>query len=66
MPEVELHPFADDEMKCAAAYYEEQRQDLGIEFLDEVQMGFAKIRQFPKLWSVYEDDYRRYLLKRFP
>ena len=39
---------------------------LGDAFLDEIESGLAQIKKFPMAWSVYEADYRRYLLKRFP
>jgi hypothetical protein len=39
---------------------------LGDEFLDEVEEGLNRIRQFPLMWPVYDDVYRRCLLKRFP
>ena len=65
MYEVEFHEEADAEMRAAAAYYEQQVSGLGIEFLDEVDEGLRKIREFPSLWPVYEGKYRRHLLKRF-
>jgi toxin ParE1/3/4 len=63
MPEIAFHTNADEEMRTAAAYYE---GGLGDQFLDEVEEGLQRIQQFPRLWPIYEDDYRRYLLKRFP
>jgi mRNA-degrading endonuclease RelE of RelBE toxin-antitoxin system len=66
MYEIEFHYDADEEMKAAAVYYEERVTGLGSDFLDEIEHGVNRIRQFPLLSSVYEDEYRRYLLKRFP
>ena len=66
MYEIELHDDADAEMREAAAYYEDEADGLGYEFLDEVELGLTRIRDIPLLWSPYEGRYRRYLLKRFP
>ena len=63
---IEFHHDADEEMKAAAVYYEERVIGLGSDFLDEVEHGLNRIRQFPLLWPIYEGEYRRYLLKRFP
>lgn len=66
MYEIEIHLDADKEMKAAAAYYEEHVEGLGDEFLDEIEQGLERIEQFPLLWPVYEGEFRRYLVKRFP
>lgn len=66
MPEIAFHTNADEEMRTAAAYYEARERGLGDQFLDDVEEGLQRIQQFPRLWPIYEDDYRRYLLKRFP
>jgi mRNA-degrading endonuclease RelE of RelBE toxin-antitoxin system len=66
MYEIVFHTDAAEEMQAAAAYYEERVSGLGDEFLDEIEQGLHRIRQFPLLWSIYEGEYRRYLLKRFP
>ena len=66
MYQVEFHDDADQEMKAASRYYEERVRGLGDEFLDEIEEGLTRIQQFPIAWSIYEGEYRRYLLKRFP
>ena len=66
MDEIVFHIAAGEEMQAAAAYYEERARGLGDEFLDEVEHGLRRIQQFPLLWPVYEGEYRRYLLRRFP
>ena len=66
MYEIEFHAEASKEMQTAAAYYEEQAKEPGDEFLDEIEQGLRWIRQFPRLWPIYEGEYRRCLLKRFP
>ena len=66
MFEVEFHDNADAEMREAATYYEQRVSGLGDDFLDEIEEGLNRIREFPLLWSSYEGEYRRYFLKRFP
>ncbi|KFI36846.1 hypothetical protein HX99_00465 [Peptococcaceae bacterium SCADC1_2_3] len=66
MYEIEFHLDADEEMKAAAFYYEERVAGLGSDFLDEIERGVNRIRQFPFLSLIYKCEYRRYLLKRFP
>ena len=66
MRDVVLHVEAAEEMQSVAAYYESRAPGLGEEFLDEVEHGLHRIEQFPQLWPVYDDDYRRYLPRRFP
>jgi toxin ParE1/3/4 len=66
MPAIAFHTDAAEEMRAAAAYYEGRERGLGDQFLDEVEEGLPRIQRFPQLWPIYEGDYQRYLLKRFP
>jgi hypothetical protein len=66
MSEIAFHTHAAEEMRAAAAYYEGRERGHGDQFLDEIEEGLQRIRQFPRLWPIYEGEYRRHLLKRFP
>lgn len=66
MRDVVFHVDATEELRAAAAYYEDQVGGLGEEFLDEVEHGLHRIEQFPQRWSIYDGEYRRCLLRRFP
>ncbi len=46
--------------------YEEQQGGLGETFLGEIEQGLGRIQQFSSLWPIFESEYRRYLLRRFP
>ena len=45
MHEIEFHKEADQEMKAAAAYYEERVTGLGGDFLDEIEQGLSRIQR---------------------
>ena len=66
MPAIVFHTEAAEEMQAAAAYYAARTLGLGDTFLNEIEQGLRRIQAFPRLWPVYEDEYRRYLLQRFP
>lgn len=66
MKRIEFHIEAEEELKFAARYYEQKVLGLGSDFLDQIEAGLLKIRGSPFLWPIYEGEYRRYLLKRFP
>jgi hypothetical protein len=59
MPEIAFHTNAAEEMRAAAAYYQARERGLGDHFLDEVEEGLQRIRQFPRLWPICEGEYRR-------
>ena len=66
MPAIDFHTDAAEEMQAAATAYAARARGLGDAFLDEIEQGLRRIQQFPRLWSIYEGEYRRYLLQRFP
>ena len=66
MPGITFHGDAATEMQAAAGYYEEQQGGLGATFLAEIEQGLGRIQQFSSLWPIFEAEYRRYLLRRFP
>ena len=64
--EVQLRPEAEQDLSDAAAWYEEQRQGLGHEFLDEILAILLIIAETPSLYpSVYRNT-RRAIIHRFP
>ncbi len=66
MLQVEIHPEAYNELEQSRSWYENQAKDLGIKFLNEVELAINTIRQFPDIWSSYCEKTRRFLLHRFP
>lgn len=63
---VVLDPSANEEMREAAAFYEDCRDGLGLEFLDAVELAFSEISDRPMMWRVLKGRFRRYLIHRFP
>ena len=66
MYEIVVHEAAEEELNAAAVFYESRESDLGNEFLEELSQGFSRIGEHPLSYSVHFDDYRRYLMNRFP
>ncbi len=66
MRNVVFHPFAEQELVDAAAYYEEQNQGLGLEYLSEVERAVNLLTRYPEAGSVFRGFVRRLILPRFP
>jgi len=66
MYEIVVHESADDELTAAAVFYELRETDLGTEFLEELSQGFQRIRENPRFYGIHFDEYRSYLMDRFP
>lgn len=64
--EVRLRPEAERDLSEAARWYEDQRLDLGRQFLDEVRAAFSSIAESPLRYPVVHRKTRRVLIHRFP
>ena len=64
--EIRLRPEAEQDLAEAAAWYEEQRQGLGQEFLDEVLTMFASVAETPWMYPNVHRNTRRAVIHRFP
>ena len=64
--EVRLRPEAEEDLADAAAWYEEQRQGLGHEFLDEVLTMLTSIAETPLMYPNVHRNTRRVVIHRFP
>ena len=64
--EVRLRSKAEQDLADAAAWYEEQRQGLGHEFLDEVLTMLASIAETPLMYPHVHRNTRRAVIHRFP
>ena len=55
MTSVDFHPEAEAELLAAARYYEEQAQNLGLDFLDAVEATCDRILEFPDIGREFGD-----------
>jgi plasmid stabilization system protein ParE len=62
----EFHPDALEEYEEAAAWYEERRYRLGLEFTVAVEGGVAAILTNPDRYQPVRGGVRIFRLKRFP
>jgi toxin ParE1/3/4 len=62
-----IHAGAQAEVQTAIAYYDSQREELGLEFQIELERVFEKIQAMPQsALAVDQRGTRKRLLKRFP
>ena len=66
MTSVNFHPEAEAELLAAARYYEEQAENLGLDFLDAVEATCDRVLQFPDIGREFGGRLRRVLVPRFP
>ena len=61
-----LKPLAEEQIDQAYCWYEDQRVNLGDEFLGELQDYFDTIQKSPSIFSKPDNNYHQAFLKRFP
>jgi plasmid stabilization system protein ParE len=68
MYSVDVHPDVYRELEYSREWYEERADNLGTEFLDEVDQAIETVRKAPAVWAVQDKErgIRRYLVHRFP
>ena len=66
MPEFSFHPEAAKEYASAYSWYAERSERIAIEFEREIERGLRLITKYPDSWPKYDDDHRRFLIRRFP
>ncbi len=59
-------PPADLDVEAAFDWYENERDGLGLEFLDELRAAYNRIAGGPLKYQELRSGIRRALLKRFP
>lgn len=67
---VVIHSQATRDVIAAAAWYEQQSEGLGRDFVAAVDESLANVMRRPATWPLWPKvkgaEIRRYLLKRFP
>ncbi len=66
MMRYEFHPEAFQEFRESAAYYEDQRENLGKAFTTVIESVLGEISTSPNSWPFLEEDVRRCTAHRFP
>ena len=57
---------ARSEFLAAAARYESQRPNLGVEFIAEIEQGIVAAAEQPDLYAIVYRNVRRVTVRRFP
>ena len=57
---------AQQELRDAIRYYDDQVSGLGKEFLSEVRAALTRIKSMPFAWPSIDDNVRRCQTRRFP
>ena len=63
---VKFRPEAEKDLENTAKWYEQQRENLGFEFLDEITKKCVIINQDPLLYEEVCKNLRRVVVERFP
>jgi toxin ParE1/3/4 len=63
---IELRPLATIEVIEAYDWYELQREGLGLEFLNELDVFYASLQRNANTYSYYEKPVREGKMNRFP
>lgn len=63
---IKFRPEAEKDLEKSAKWYEEQRENLGFDFLDEVDKKCHIIQQDPLIYEEAYKNLRRVVVNRFP
>lgn len=61
-----LEQSAKNDIKESARFYEEHKEGLGGEFIDEVNLKILELSEKPDKYSLYYKNVRKAPLKKFP
>ncbi len=63
---IQLQTEALQDIKEAFDWYEEQRNGLGYELLEEIDKCYSKLSEHPQHYTYLNNVFRRIRVKRFP
>lgn len=61
-----VRPEAEEDLKEAFSWYEDNRTGLGYDFLLQVDAGIHFIKRNPEIHSIEYKGTRKHIIKRFP
>jgi len=64
-PKVSFHELAEIELNDAAAFFEIEREGLGLRFLSAVEVATSQIQEHPEASPIIIKDIRRKVLRTF-
>jgi plasmid stabilization system protein ParE len=64
--QVEIHPADLAEAEAAVASYAERSSRAPVAFIEEIDKALQSFLNTPKRWPIFESDFRRIPLFRFP
>lgn len=66
MLKLSFHPDVSKEIKASYDWYQEKTENLGDDFINELESAYQAIIELPKTWPNFQLGFRRFLLSRFP
>jgi toxin ParE1/3/4 len=67
MKPIGFHSKAEEELDEAVAYYQRQREGLGLDLQAEIEKATHRIQQNPRTHGLYKNtDFRKCVIQRFP
>jgi toxin ParE1/3/4 len=68
MYNLDVHPDVYAELEHSRVWYEERADNLGLEFIQEIDLAVETVRSAPEMWPFIDEQQgiRRYLVHRFP
>jgi len=64
-PRLIINPLAEEDLREAKAWHDDQRQGLGTEFIDEITLVFDRIIRSPMVHAIHFRGLRIALARRF-
>ena len=61
-----FHPDVYFEIKNSYDWYQTQADGLGKDFVNELESAYQGIIDFPHTWPLFQNNFRRFLLSKFP
>ena len=54
MLKLRFHPEVSTEIKASHSWYQEQKEGLGYDFLNELESAYQAIIEFPLTWPLFQ------------